>query len=122
MMRMLTASVKKKEGDLIYLLIDDFDLALIIAAQNGYFTDAVKFYMMLFPADLVQRVYDELQVTLKVVIMTERHLDLPGTLLCAPEVDATLLACNIEAKSKGAFGFSLHEIKSLCTRESLSET
>lgn len=120
--RLLSACIAKKPSSLVCLLIDDFDLPLIVAAQNGFLDDALDFYSFLFPLDLLERAEAELHVQLKIVVMTERHVDVPKSFLCYKDVDATLLACNIEAKSKCCFGFSAKEISDLCTRESLSET
>jgi hypothetical protein len=61
---------------MIFLLIDDLDLALIIAAQNGFLAEAQQFYRLLLPSYLIQKVQEELGAKLKVVVMTERHVEM----------------------------------------------
>ena len=47
--RLLKACMREE----VYLLVDDFDLGLVIASQYGYLEEAIQFYRMMFPSDLV---------------------------------------------------------------------
>lgn len=119
--KLATMRTSEQERAMIFLIIDDFDLPLLLATEGKYIREAEQMYRSLFPLSIIEQLQQQNRnLDLRIVIAGRCIVEIPYCLISHPDVDASLVSCTHEVQFRDAFGFSHQEMRELAGRQGLS--